>query len=82
MIEPYTVISKKGNKDNLVLHNKEPAMNSTNAEEDNHSHSFIHTENTFDPESTKFLFPPFFTSNIYSHSILYLSNFQYIPTKI
>ena len=43
-MEPYTVIWKKGNKDNHILHNNEPAMNSTNAEEDNHGHSFIHTE--------------------------------------
>ena len=48
MTKPYTLISKKENKDNLVLHNNEPAMNSTNAEEDNHNHSFIHTKITFD----------------------------------
>ena len=44
IIEPYTKNLKKENKDNLVLHNNKSAMNFTNVEEDNHSHSFIHIE--------------------------------------
>ena len=43
MIETYTLILKKENKDNLVLQNNKSAMNFTNVEEDSHSHSFIHT---------------------------------------
>ena len=72
MIEPYTVILKKENKDNLVLHNNEPTMNSINAEEDNPSHSFIHTENTFDLGVHKIFYS--FISQlpiIYNHTTLY-----------
>ena len=71
-IEPYTVILKKGNEVNLILNNNEPTMNSTNAEEDSHSHSFIHIENTFDPGVYKIFYS--FISQlpiIYSHSKLY-----------
>ena len=44
IIEPYIESLKKENEDNLVLHNNKSAMNFTNVEEDNHNHSFIHTE--------------------------------------
>ena len=69
IIEPYTGILKKENEDNLILHNNKSAMNFTNVEEDNHSHSFIHTEIHLIQSSPISSIHYFF--NIYNYSTFY-----------